>query len=170
MTVFGRPFVKRFADVSYQTVVCLSYCLSIVSCLVCNFGVLRPNGCIDQHETWRAYRPRPWPHCVICALSFPSPKRGRCPLPSIRPMSCGQTAGFMKTPLGTEVELGLGHIVLVGQPPPTAKGAQQPPVLGPCLLWLRSPMSAITAQLFYPILYNNDHRSLGLEVKSNVKR
>jgi len=27
---------------------------------------------------------------------------------------CGQTAGWMKTPLGTEVDLGPGHIVLDG--------------------------------------------------------
>jgi len=25
---------------------------------------------------------------------------------------CGQTAGWMKTPLGTEVDIGAGHIVL----------------------------------------------------------
>jgi len=29
---------------------------------------------------------------------------------------CGQTAGWMKTPLGTEVDLGPGHIVLDGVP------------------------------------------------------
>jgi len=40
---------------------------------------------------------------------------------------CGQTAGWMKTPLGTEVDLGSGHIVLDGDPAPPAKGAQQPP-------------------------------------------
>ena len=34
-------------------------------------------------------------------------------------------------PLGVEVGLGPGHIVLDGDP---AKGAQ-PPVFGPCLLW-----------------------------------
>jgi len=33
----------------------------------------------------------------------------------------------MKTPLGTEVDLGPGHIVLDGDPAPPAKGAQQPP-------------------------------------------
>jgi len=34
----------------------------------------------------------------------------------------------MKTPLGAEVDLGRGHIVLVGsQVPPLANGAQQPP-------------------------------------------
>jgi len=50
-------------------------------------------------------------------------------------------AGWMKTPLGTEVDLGPGHIVLDGVPPP-AKGAQQPPLFGPCLLCPRSPISA----------------------------
>jgi len=39
---------------------------------------------------------------------------------------CGQMAGWMKTPLGTEVDLGAGHIVLDGVPA-LAKGAQQPP-------------------------------------------
>jgi len=38
---------------------------------------------------------------------------------------CGQMAGWMKTPLGTEVDLGPGHIVLDGVPAP-AKGAHQP--------------------------------------------
>ena len=51
-TVFGRPFVKRFA-LCYQTVICLS---------VCDVGVLWPNGWMDQDETWHAGRPRPWPH------------------------------------------------------------------------------------------------------------
>ena len=36
---------------------------------------------------------------------------------------CGQMAGWMKTPLGTEVDLGSGHIVLDGIPA-SAKGAQ----------------------------------------------
>ena len=54
---------------------------------------------------------------------------------------CGQMAGWMKTPLGTEVDLGPGHIVLDGVPAP-AKGAQQRPLFGPCLLWPRSPISA----------------------------
>jgi len=41
-----------------------------------------------------------------------------------------------KMKLGTEVGLGPGHIVSVGDPaPPPQKGAQQPPLFGPCLLW-----------------------------------
>ena len=48
----------------------------------------------------------------------------------------------MKTPLGTEVDLSPGHIVLGGIQAP-ANGAQQPPRLfGPCLLWPRSTISA----------------------------
>ena len=35
--------------------------------------------------------------------------------------------------VGTDVDLGLGHIVLDGDPAPL-KGAQQPPLFGPCLL------------------------------------
>jgi len=38
---------------------------------------------------------------------------------------CSQMAGWMKTPLGTEVDVGAGHIVLDGVPDPV-KGARQP--------------------------------------------
>jgi len=42
----------------------------------------------------------------------------------------------MKMPLGMEVGFGPGDIVLDGNPaPPSQKGAQQPPLSGPCLLW-----------------------------------
>ena len=59
----------------------------------------------------------------------------------------------MKTPLGMEVDLGPGHIVLDGVPAP-AKGAQQPPPLfGPCLLWPRSPISATAELLFKNMLH-----------------
>ena len=59
-------------------------------------------------------------------------------------------AGWMKTPLGTEVDLGPGLIVLDGVPAAPAKGAQQPPPLfGPCLLWPRSPISAAAELLFF---------------------
>ena len=35
---------------------------------------------------------------------------------------CDQTAEWMKTPLGTEVDLGPGHIVLDGEPAPARNG------------------------------------------------
>jgi len=43
-------------------------------------------------------------------------------------------AGWMKTPLGSEEDLGPGtHCVRRGHSSPS-KGAQQPPLFGPCLL------------------------------------
>jgi len=38
-------------------------------------------------------------------------------------------------PLGTEVGLGPGDIVLDGDPVPQRKGTQQLPLFGRCLLW-----------------------------------
>ena len=61
---------------------------------------------------------------------------------------CGQMAGWMNTPLGTEVDLGPGHIVLFGEPAsPLRKGHSSPNLLGPCLLWPRSPISTIVLLL-----------------------
>jgi len=39
---------------------------------------------------------------------------------------CGQTAGWMKTPLGTEVDLGPGHTVLDGIPVLRERGTAAP--------------------------------------------
>jgi len=39
---------------------------------------------------------------------------------------CGQTAGWMKTPLSTEVDLGPSHIVLDGVPALREKGTAAP--------------------------------------------
>jgi len=59
---------------------------------------------------------------------------------------CGQMAGWTKMPLGTEVDLGPGHIVL-DESQLCTKRAQQPPHLfGLCLLWPQSPIS-VTAEL-----------------------
>jgi len=70
--------------------------------------------------------------------------------PAMRPLSClsvclsvtlvycGQTAGWVRMPLGTESGLGPGHIVLDGDPAPPSptKRAQQPlSIFGTCLLW-----------------------------------
>jgi len=54
---------------------------------------------------------------------------------SVTLVYCGQTVGWIKMPLGTEVGLGPGDIVLDGDPAPPRKGAQQPPLFGPRLLW-----------------------------------
>jgi len=48
--------------------------------------------------------------------------------PNFWPMYCGQTAEWIKMPLGRGVGLGPGHIVLHGDPATAAeKGTQQPP-------------------------------------------
>ena len=86
---------------------------------VCDVGVLWPNGWTDQDETWRAGRPRTRPHCIRWGASSPSPKREHIPQFSAH-VYCGQTAGWIKMPLGSEVRLGSGDIVLDGgQVPPT---------------------------------------------------
>jgi len=62
---------------------------------------------------------------------------------------CGQTAGWMKTPLGTEEYLGPGHTVLDGVPALRERDTAAPHLFGPCLLWPRSPISATAELMFY---------------------
>jgi len=108
--------------------------------------LLWPNGWMDQGGTWHGGGFWSTPHCARWGPS-PFPKKGQSP-PIFGHVYCGQTARWMKTPLGTEVDLDTSHIVLDGSQL-SAKGAQQPPPLfGPCLLWPRSPISA-TAELLF---------------------
>jgi len=70
--------------------------------------------------------------------SPPPQKRG--PSPHFRPMSivAMQSAGWVKMPLGIEVDRGPGHIMLDGYPalPRKRNSSQQPsPLFDPCLLW-----------------------------------
>jgi len=58
LSVFGRQFVKWLA-LCCRTVVC-----PVLSCPVCDVGVLWPNGWMDQGATWYGGGPRPRPHCV----------------------------------------------------------------------------------------------------------
>jgi len=133
-SVSGRPFVRRFA-LCYRTVVCLS-------CTVCDIGVLYPNGWMHQDETLHGGRPRPWSHCVRCGPS--SPQKGPQP-PISAHVYCGQTAGWIKMPLGTEVGLSPCHIVLGGSPAPPKKGAQLPQIFAVYLCgqtagWIKMPL------------------------------
>ena len=77
--------------------------------------LLCPNGSMDQDATWYGGRPRPRRHCVRWGPA-PLPKRGGTAAPTFPPMYCGQTTGWIKMPLGTEVGLGPGHTVLDGDP------------------------------------------------------
>ena len=98
--------------------------------LVCNIGILWPNGWMDQDETWRGSRPRPWSHCGRWGPSCPPPK-GHSPQ-FLAHVCCGQTAGWIKMPLGTEVGLGPGDIVGTELLP--QKGGHSSPHFRPCIV------------------------------------
>jgi len=89
-------------------------CLSVLSGPVLSVrdGVLWPNGWTDQDETSHAGRLRPCPHCVKWGPSSPPEKR-HSPQFSAH-VRCGQTAGWIKMPLGMQVRLGPGDCVLDG--------------------------------------------------------
>jgi len=61
-------------------------------------------------------------------------KKGHSPQYSAH-VCCGQTAGWMKIPFGTDVGLGPGNIVLNGDSAPLEGGTAPPPLFGPCPLW-----------------------------------
>jgi len=97
---------------------------------------------MHQDATWYGGRPQPMELCVRRGPSPLIPKRGRSPLHHFRHVCCGQTAAWIKTPLGMEVGLCSGDIVLDGDsalPPQTGGGAPSP-IIGPCLLWPKGCM------------------------------
>jgi len=59
----------------------------------------------------------------------------RCPVSLFATLVyCGQTVGWIKMPLGTEVGLGPGDIVL-DEDPAHSLPKGMPPLFGPCLWW-----------------------------------
>ena len=86
-------------------------CLTVLSCpSVCNVGVLWPKGGMDQDETWHAGRRLPKPHCVRWGPDpAPLSKRDTDPQFSAH-VCCGQTAGWIKIPLGMEVASALATL------------------------------------------------------------
>jgi len=117
---------------------CLTVC-PVLSCPdlpvlpVCNDAILWPNGWMNRDETWRAGRPRPWPHCVVWGPSSPSPK-GHSPA-IFSPHLLWPMAGWINMPLGREIGLDPSNILLDKDPAPLPKRGQNPPFFGPCLLW-----------------------------------
>jgi len=67
-------------------------------------------------------------HTVLDGDAAPLPKKGSTAAPNFWPMYCGQTGGWIKMPLGTEVGLrtgdilGPGDIVLDEDPAPPKRG------------------------------------------------
>jgi len=78
--------------------------------------LLWPIGWMYQDATWYGDRPWPRPHCARWGPSSPK-KKGHSPQFSAH-FYCGQTAGWIKMPLGTDVGLDPGDIVLDGEPAP----------------------------------------------------
>jgi len=110
------------------------YAIGPLSCLFERWRTVA-NGWMDQDETCRGGRPRLRPHCVRWGPS-PIPK-GDSPQFSAH-VRCGQMVGWIKIPLGREVDLGPGHIVLDGDPalhPKKGHTSPPPTVFGPCLSW-----------------------------------
>jgi len=64
----------------------------------------------------------------------PLPERGRSPQFSAR-VYCGETAGWIRMPLGRQVGLSQSDIVLVGDPAPPPQNGSRAPNFRPCLLW-----------------------------------
>jgi len=126
--------------IHFWTTLCKTVCPMLsyrcLSCPVCDIGVLWPNGWMDQDETRHRGKPRPRRHSVRWGLSSPPQKKGHSPQ-FLAHVCCGQTAGWIKMPLRTEVGLGQGDTVRWGpSSPPPERGAQQPPqIFGPYLLW-----------------------------------
>jgi len=90
---------------------------------------------MHQDATWYGGRPHPRGLYVRWGPS-PPPKNGAEPLPQFSAhVYCGQTAGWIKMPLGTEVGLGPDDIVLDWDPaPPPQKGGRpprEPQIFGP---------------------------------------
>jgi len=117
--------------ICFWATVCKTVCpMQSDRCLsVCDVGVLWPNGWMNQDKTWHGGRPRPQPQCFRCGPSSPSPK-GALPQFLVH-VCCGQTAGWIKMPLGTEVDLSPGDIVLDGDPSRPHKGGHSTPSFGP---------------------------------------
>jgi len=82
-------------------------------------------------------------HTVLDVDPATSPPKGTAPQFSAH-VCCGQTAGWIKMPLGNEIGLGPGNFVLDGDPAPiSSEGSQPPPIFGPCLLWLNGRPSQL---------------------------
>ena len=73
--------------------------------------------------------------CVRWGPSYPRKKGTPTPTQFLALVYCGQTAGWVKTPLCTEVNLGPGDVMLDGVAALPPLNGAQPPVFSPCLLW-----------------------------------
>jgi len=185
----GRPFVKRFV-LCYRTVVLsvlsatLVYCSQTIGRIKMNLGMgvglgpghivldpgllpkrarppifgpylLWPNGSMDQGA-------RPKRHCVRWGPSSP-PQKGDRASPNFWPLSCGQTAAWIKMPLGMAVGLGPGHIVLDEVLPKKEHRAPQFSAhvyCGQTAAWIKMPLGVKVGLVPRYIVLDGDPASL----------
>jgi len=124
VTIFGRPFLKRFA-LHYQTVSVLC---------VCDVGVLWPKCWMDQGETGMMQVGIGSGHIVLDGGPAPPPPTGHSTQFSAH-ICYDQMAGWIKMPLRLEVGLRPGDFVLDEDPAPPPQKGDRDPIFGPCLLW-----------------------------------
>ena len=93
--------------------------------------LLWPNGWMHQDATWYGCSPQPRRLYVGWGPSYPQRKAHTHPSQFLAHVYCGQTAGWMKTPVGTEVDLGPGHFILEGFPAIRERGTAAPPLFRP---------------------------------------
>jgi len=97
---------------------------------------------LDGQRCHNGGRPRPRRLCVSWGPSS-SRNKSTAPTQFFGHVYRGQTSGWMKVPLGTEVDLGPGHIVLDGDPAPPQKGHSS------CLSFRPMSIVATVARLSY---------------------
>ena len=153
-SIFGQPFVKLVA-LCYRTVVCPVY-LSVLSVTLVYCG--QTVGWI-KIESWHGGRPRPRPHCVRWGPN--SPQRGTAAFQFSARDCCSQMAGWIKMPLGMEVELGPGHIVLDRDPSAPSWSIAFVYLAAPSfrpvfIVTKRSPISATADILLHDIIKDRD--------------
>ena len=109
---------------------------------------------MDQDATWCAAIGLGPGHIVLDGdppTPPPHQKRGHSsppPAPNSAHVCCGQTAGRINMPLGTEAGLGPGDTVLEGDPAPPKKGHSTPTFRPMSIVAKRSPLSATAEILF----------------------
>jgi len=110
-----------------------------------------------QDATWYGGRPRPRPRCTrpgprlasIRSHLPPPPKKVGAQLPQfLAHVCCGQTAGWIKMPLGAKVCLSPGHPVLHGDPAYPCQRVAAPNFWQMFIVVKWSPISATAEHLY----------------------
>jgi len=109
-------------------------------------SLLLPNGWIHKDATCYGGRPQPRQLCVRWRPS-PLPQKGRSPSQFSAHVYCGQTAAWIKMPLGTDVGVGLRDIVFDVDPATPEKEAHAPVTqfvarvyCGQMAGWMKTPL------------------------------